>query len=200
MTEWREYRFIDRTYEVSDDGQVRREGVGLKLTIGSTGYLYANLRSLAGQRKCATAHSLVAHCFHGPRPDGLQVRHLDGDPHNNRAPNLAYGTAKQNSADAKMHGTLHRGEDQTSAKLTERGVAAVRRLAGYVPLRIVAEALGVSPSIVSQAARAETWQHVAEAMSFEDALRAIWPLDRAAKRAERKGIRLYSDSTGKGRG
>lgn len=196
MTVWRTFVFEDREYEVGDDGSVRRDGRPIKLTLGSTGYLYANLRSKAGARKCATAHSMVAHCFIGPRPSGLQVRHLDGDPHNNRAANLAYGTARENSADAKMHGTVLRGRDLQNARLTERGVMAVRCLAGLVPLTVMATSMGVSTSIISQAARGETWQHITEPMTTEQALRCLWPLDRQAKRAERKGIRLYADSTG----
>lgn len=188
MTIWMDYVFDGRTYGVSDDGRVRTdEGRVLKLTQGSTGYLYAHLRGLSKARKCATAHSLVAHCFHGPRPKGLQVRHLDGDPLNNRADNLAYGTARQNAQDAKMHGTLVRGQGFKNARLTDRGVAAIRRLNGFVPLRVMADAMGASISIVSQAARRETWQHIEDhSLTWEEALRAIWPLDRQEKRRERK--------------
>lgn len=37
-------------------------------------------------------HKLVAATFIGPRPDGLEVRHKNGDPTDNRPENLEYGT------------------------------------------------------------------------------------------------------------
>lgn len=44
-------------------------------------------------------HHLVALVFHGPRPAGHEVRHLDGDRFNNHADNLAYGTPDENRMD-----------------------------------------------------------------------------------------------------
>lgn len=50
-------------------------------------------------------HAVIALTFLGPRPEGLQVRHLDGDPTNNRITNLAYGTQTENAQDMLRHGT-----------------------------------------------------------------------------------------------
>jgi hypothetical protein len=49
-------------------------------------------------------HHLVAEAFHGPRPEGLHVRHIDGDSLNNAADNLRYGTASENERDKIRHG------------------------------------------------------------------------------------------------
>lgn len=49
-------------------------------------------------------HSLVALTFIGPRPDGMVVRHLDGDKLNNRTSNLKYGTHSENVLDQVTHG------------------------------------------------------------------------------------------------
>lgn len=49
-------------------------------------------------------HELVAMTFIGPRPDGMQIRHLDDDFTNNHWTNLAYGTAKENCADSVASG------------------------------------------------------------------------------------------------
>lgn len=57
-----------------------------------------------GRRETRTFHSLVAETFHGPRPVGLEVRHLDGNPLNNRPENLRYGTAVENALDRIEHG------------------------------------------------------------------------------------------------
>lgn len=52
-------------------------------------------------------HQLVAEAFIGPRPEGQQTRHLDGNHQNNRLSNLAYGTPSQNRQDQMQHGTHH---------------------------------------------------------------------------------------------
>nr|WP_232111245.1 HNH endonuclease signature motif containing protein [Nocardia wallacei] len=55
-------------------------------------------------RKLRTAHSLVAEAFIGPRPEGLQVCHNDGDPTNNMLANLRYDTPSENQTDIVRHG------------------------------------------------------------------------------------------------
>jgi hypothetical protein len=60
-----------------------------------------------GRQESWFVHQLVAAAFLGPRPDGLEVRHLDGDPLNNAVSNLAYGTRLENIQDKKRHGTDH---------------------------------------------------------------------------------------------
>lgn len=52
---------------------------------------------LAGQNYFV--HQLVLLAFVGPCPPGLECRHLDDNPRNNRIDNLAYGTHKENGSD-----------------------------------------------------------------------------------------------------
>jgi len=68
------------------------------------GSLYVNL-SRDGKYKSFKVHCLVALTFIGPRPEGLDVRHLDGDQVNNNLANLAYGTRSENAGDMVLHGT-----------------------------------------------------------------------------------------------
>lgn len=42
--------------------------------------------------------------FVGPRPEGLEVRHLDGDPSNNVLSNLTYGTRSDQRMDDVRNG------------------------------------------------------------------------------------------------
>lgn len=49
-------------------------------------------------------HHVVAAAFHGPRPDGLDVCHCNGDLTDNRPENLRYDTANGNMRDAVAHG------------------------------------------------------------------------------------------------
>lgn len=103
-------------YEVSDRGRVRslprecpgnnwrfRPGRALSPGPRSRGYLQVNL-SLHGVVKPYSVHVLVAAAFHGPRPKGMEIRHLDGNKANNQPSNLAYGTSSENKQDAIRHG------------------------------------------------------------------------------------------------
>jgi hypothetical protein len=42
--------------------------------------------------------------FVGPCPEGMETRHLDGDPANNHRSNLKYGTRSQQRHDDVRHG------------------------------------------------------------------------------------------------
>jgi hypothetical protein len=59
-------------------------------------------------RRCERyVHHLVAEAFHGPRPVGMDTRHLDGDKTNNSPTNLRYGSRSENELDKVRHGTHH---------------------------------------------------------------------------------------------
>jgi hypothetical protein len=45
--------------------------------------------------------------FVGPYPEGMEIRHLDGNPENNALENLKYGTRSQNIQDQIRHGVHH---------------------------------------------------------------------------------------------
>lgn len=94
---------IPSHYEIRRDGSVinTKTGRTLKPYIGDRG---GHLRvDLAGSARYV--HQLVAHVHIGPCPPGQDVRHLDGNPANNDASNLAYGTRSQNVLDSVAHGT-----------------------------------------------------------------------------------------------
>jgi hypothetical protein len=109
-------------YEVSDQGRVRsiprfrlrRNGVPMTLRgrllnpiIDPDGYGYVTLSFADASRRRRPIHQLVLAAFVGPMPQGHEVRHLDGDPGNNRRENLRYGTSLENSEDQRKHGRLH---------------------------------------------------------------------------------------------
>jgi len=75
------------------------------------GYLVVRVNgALPGRRVRRWVHVLVATAFHGSRPSPEhEVRHLDGCKTNNRADNLAWGTAKENAMDRERHGRTRRG-------------------------------------------------------------------------------------------
>lgn len=69
------------------------------------GYLRVQIAISEGIRVHRAVHSLVLMAFVGPRPKGMQCRHLDGNNLNNRPENLRWGTAKENYSDRIAHGT-----------------------------------------------------------------------------------------------
>ena len=52
-----------------------------------------------GKATSVTVHRIILETFVGKRPPGLQCRHLDDDPRNNRLSNLCWGTRQQNHMD-----------------------------------------------------------------------------------------------------
>lgn len=164
-----EYRDIPGSpgYRVGSDGSVWSDasnwrGYGQRELTQSEnfhGYLRVRVTTSTNTRRVALVHKLVAEAFLGPRPSVLhQIRHLDGNKLNNRAANLAWGTAKENARDRELHGrtargsrngscvhperlargekngththpeSVARGERQASSKLTEADVRAIRRM------------------------------------------------------------------------
>lgn len=123
--EWREIPGWEGAYEVSSHGRVRSmprtttrsDGVDVtlrgrirRLCTDSGGYLYVSL-SRPGFRTRVRIHPLVADLFLGIDRDEV-VRHLDGNPKNNRVENLARGTHGDNVVDSVRHGT-HRNTRKT---------------------------------------------------------------------------------------
>lgn len=94
-------------YEVSDLGRVRSVKHGTRMLRPSTagrGYLAVHL-SLSGRVRTCYVHHLVAEAFIGPRPDGLEICHGNGDIRDARAENLRYDTHHANMRDSLLHGT-----------------------------------------------------------------------------------------------
>jgi len=69
------------------------------------GYMLVRL-TVGGGRKKFRVHQLVCGVFNGPKPTpDHEVRHLDGNPGNNAAGNLVWGTRSENALDRQRHGT-----------------------------------------------------------------------------------------------
>jgi hypothetical protein len=98
MSEWRKIPGFD--YEINKQTQVRNTKTGyiLKHHENWRGYLYVSL-SKKGKHHVRTIHYLMMLTFVGQRPEGMDVRHLDGNKKNNSLDNLAYGTRKENIHD-----------------------------------------------------------------------------------------------------
>lgn len=115
-----------------------------------------------GQSKTYKIHQLVLLAFSGAMPDGAVSRHLDGNPKNNCASNLAWGTALENSQDMVAHGRSLAGEKHFKAKLTAVDVAAIRkRIASGDSLVSIARAWGVRPGTIGHIKFGRNWKSIA---------------------------------------
>ena len=155
-------------YEVSDQGRVkslarrnlqgamRRERI-LRTDKTWAGYLLVRL-ALDGVKHARTVHSLVLEAFVGPRPVGLQTRHLNGVRDDNSLVNLRWGTIQENRADQKMHGTGIQGVRNPKAKLTSVDVERVFDLRrSGASQQAIGDWLGVNQTHVSTILRGKHW-------------------------------------------
>lgn len=119
-------------YEVSDRGRVRGlgrtvvRGNGINQTIkprvlkswnnSVDGHPMVVLSDTSkGKRLYAYVHSLMMEAFVGPRPEGMQVRHLNDVFDDNRLENLRYGTRSENGFDRVDNG-IHNYAKRDSCK------------------------------------------------------------------------------------
>ena len=93
-------------YRVSANGRVLGKS-GKILSPVDNGHGYMSVPISGAPRRYV--HQLVLEAFVGPRPDGYQARHLNGNRGDNRASNLAWGTPSENARDKLAHGTDHYG-------------------------------------------------------------------------------------------
>jgi hypothetical protein len=113
---WKPVPGFEGRYEVSDGGEVRSLDRVIE-TVSRKGKPYRQLRKgrtlrpgklgNAGHRHVVldgrvdrTVHSLVLESFIGPCPPGMEARHLNDDPMDNRLENLCWGTRSENSHDS----------------------------------------------------------------------------------------------------
>lgn len=92
-------------YTVSWRGQVARAG-GYLMTQSPDSNGYPSVKLIVnGRRKRIAVHRLVAAAFLPSKPPGMNlIRHLDGNPLNSCATNLAWGDPATNAEDRGKHG------------------------------------------------------------------------------------------------
>jgi hypothetical protein len=108
LERWRAVPDYEGYYEVSDQGRLRSlRYTPPRILRGGTDRCGYNRFTLTrqGSQKTASIHGLVMLAFVGPLPEGMEVRHRNGDPSDNRLANLVYGTHLENMRDKYVHGT-----------------------------------------------------------------------------------------------
>ena len=158
------------TVFVSDQGEVFRRDpkcpfvlLQRKLYCGLNGYLVVTVKRL-GRKAPEYVHRLVGEGFWGAPQSGQIIRHLDGNPSNNKPQNLRWGTYTENNHDMVGHGTKAIGQKIYGVILNEDKVRAIRGLRG-VGHRVVdiAQAFGISRQTVGDVCRFKSWRYLQDA-------------------------------------
>lgn len=159
-------------YEVSDLGRIRAlrvkgssrlrsEPLLLKQALCKrNGYFYFG-PSKDGRQTTAYVHVVVLKAFAGPRPDGYEACHGDGNRQNNRRANLRWDTGAANKADRNAHGKTVQGVDHFAAKFTEDDIRRIRACpTGYGTGVALAAEFGAHGATISKIRKRTTWKHV----------------------------------------
>lgn len=153
-------------YEISEFGVVRRlkpakatkPGKILKSFPDSCGYMRISLMRDKKQITCKV-HQLVAEAFIGPRPEGMEVNHIDTVRTNCHFTNLEYCTHLENMRHAFRTTGHNRGEKHGLVKMTEKDVIeARRRRACGEQYQSIADSMGYSRSNIVNAVLGYTWK------------------------------------------
>ena len=139
---WKSVPGYEGLYEVSNLGTIKSlDRIVPDKTYGTRTLVGRVLRYTTDSRgRCSVAlsrdnkpikkviHLIVAEAFLGPRIKGIEVCHTDGNPANNQASNLRYGTHKSNMEDMVAHNRSNRGERSPQAVINEAQAAKIKAL------------------------------------------------------------------------
>ena len=117
------------------------------------GTVQFNKKSMSAPRAmCILAHG-------EPPEESYQASHSCGKGHEGcmNPRHLSWKTAKENEADKLVHGTLRRGTAINTSKLTEDDVRQIRKLIGKVSGVDIANAWGITPTMVSSIKLGNAW-------------------------------------------
>jgi hypothetical protein len=172
MKKWTDIPGWEGRYQASESGKIRsldmkcqgpyncttvRKGRELVLVVKGGRYMCVTLAK-GVQRKQYLVHDLVALTFLGPKPEGLEVRHLNDDKTNNSKRNLVYGTRAENELDRQRNGRVRKGEDHGMVKLTETDVKYIRSCEDG-PSALAAE-FGITAAHVHSIRTRRSWKHL----------------------------------------
>jgi hypothetical protein len=161
METWKDVVGYEGLYEVSDHGQVR--SAKTKKIKQYTKHIYEKRPFMNiwrdNKQRIVRPHKLVMEAFVGPKPQGMECCHNDGDSWNNHLSNLRWDTPRNNQLDRIKHGTSNRGERHAAAKLTEAQVRAIRADARLQ--REIAAEYGVRENTISRIKSGKRWGHIA---------------------------------------
>lgn len=124
QNEWREVPSFKGILWAHPSGLIRTKKTILKPRIGEQGYYEIALNQIQAH-KTVKVHKLIAETFHGVRPQGLVINHIDHNALNNRAENLEYVTQSQNVIHSVLAGRANCtrvGSENKKCKLEDNQV------------------------------------------------------------------------------
>jgi DNA-binding CsgD family transcriptional regulator len=142
---WEPVRGFESLYCVSPYGEVYSHHTARRLKAYLVkGYPTVGLKT-RGVREQRRVHRIVAEAFHGTPAQGLECAHLDGNPLNNDAANLAWVTRQENELHKRRHGTSQRNYRRLTDEQADIIRAAANRALTRRELAVLA---GVSEDTV----------------------------------------------------
>ena len=160
METWKNVVGYEGLYEVSDHGQIRSVKTNRLKKFTNDRQKRRPFIGLWRNNKIRVIypHKAVLEAFVGPRPQGMEACHNNGDPFDNRLENLRWDTPRNNQLDRIKHGTSNRGERCASAKLTEAQIRAIRTDSRLQ--REIAAEYGVRENTISRIKSGKRWGHI----------------------------------------
>jgi len=156
---------VGERYYISEDAEIisrysNKEKI-MKQHVRGHGYSCVSLTVEPYKTVNYNVHILMALTFFG-ESNGLEVRHLDGNPLNNNKSNLKYGTTSQNQMDRIEHGTSNQGESHGNSILTESEVLEIRSryVKGKYGFIRLGRDFNVSPATVQDIISRKNWKHI----------------------------------------
>ena len=167
--QWKDIPNYEVLYKASTFGRIKSyprnttSGKILKPNQVRNGYLQVYFLK-NGIRKAYQVHRLILETFLGPCTPGMECRHLDGNPSNNRLDNLEWSTHKINIQDKIKHGTLANnllGSKHWNSKLTESNLPGIRQMIkdGFTNIEI-GKIFNVSRRSIADIRNNKTWKHI----------------------------------------
>jgi hypothetical protein len=157
-------------YKISDAGRVLSVAKSKRALLHPTPQRNRNgkiirmqvlLKNAAGKKVMVRVHTLVLAAFVGPRPNGLQCCHRDGDASNNRLENLRWDTAASNRLDSCLHGTEPRGDSHHKSTIGTADAERIKDLLRFnLSVCAIAKWIGCSRGAARGIAEGRTWKQV----------------------------------------
>ena len=154
--EWRDIAGYEGKYQVSNDGRIFsvKSQVVLKPRKCRQGYLRVGLRHKSENPKTLMIHKAVVLAFIGETPDGLMIRHKDGNKENNRSNNFEFGTNQENQLDRVKQGTMGRVLNPTKVRQIRKLLALGKTC------KEIGEQFGCASGTVYHIKRGTRWGHI----------------------------------------
>lgn len=89
-------QFRESPYYATEDGEIINISKNIKLNFENSGNYYRFVGHYNLGKKHFLVHRVIWEAFNGPIPEGYDIDHIDGNPHNNAISNLQAITHKEN--------------------------------------------------------------------------------------------------------